>query len=330
MIENSLVSVIVIFLNAGDAFFKEAIASVFAQTYDHWELLLVDDGSTDDSTEIAKRYAQQYPGKVRYLEHENHQNLGMSASRNLGIYNSNGQYIALLDADDVWLPIKLEKQVKILDVNPEIAMVYGRNYFWYSWTGEAEDQLLDFVAPLGLPGNTRIQPPSLITYFLQDENIAPTPTGIMFRSDIAKAIGGFEASFRNFYEDMVFYCKIAFKSSVFVSDEHWHLYRQHSKNYSRECIKDGTWHPDKPNTVRFTLLNWVEQFLIAQSATDEQLWHTLQAQLFPYRHPMLYTSNKVARQFVEEVKAFVKFITKLLLPNPVRYWLRSQWRGTSQ
>src|ERR687886_2830749 len=84
MSSEPLVSNIVIFLDAG-RFIQEAIESVFAQTHDTWELLLVDDGSTDDSTQIALRYAERHPGKVRYLEHPGHQNRAMSASRNLGI-----------------------------------------------------------------------------------------------------------------------------------------------------------------------------------------------------------------------------------------------------
>src|SRR5437773_4242914 len=99
MTNKPLVSVIIIFLNA-EKFIEEAIESVLAQTYDHWELLLVDDGSIDSSTEIALRYAEQYPGKVNYLEHEGHQNRGMSASCNLGIRNTKGEYIAFLDVDD--------------------------------------------------------------------------------------------------------------------------------------------------------------------------------------------------------------------------------------
>src|SRR5918999_1055965 len=113
MSSKPLVSVIMIFLNA-EKFIEEAIESVFAQTYDSWELLLVDDGSTDDSTDIALRYAQQNPERVRYLEHDSHLNRGMSASRNLGITHAIGEYIAFLDADDVWLPHKLEQQVAIL------------------------------------------------------------------------------------------------------------------------------------------------------------------------------------------------------------------------
>ena len=66
---NPLVSVVIIFLNA-ERFLDEAIGSVFAQTYREWELLLVDDGSTDKSRSIAEHYAEQYPDKVRCLEHE--------------------------------------------------------------------------------------------------------------------------------------------------------------------------------------------------------------------------------------------------------------------
>ncbi|MDJ0799822.1 MAG: glycosyltransferase family 2 protein, partial [Calothrix sp. MO_167.B12] len=100
--DKHFISCIIIFFNAGEQFFIEAIESVFAQTYENWELLLVDDGSTDGSTEIALRYAQKYPEKVRYLEHKEHQNRGMSATRNLGIRHAKGEYITFLDADDVW------------------------------------------------------------------------------------------------------------------------------------------------------------------------------------------------------------------------------------
>src|SRR6478672_466011 len=108
-----LVSSIIIFFNA-EKFFEEAIESVLAQTYGNWELILADDGSTDGSTAIALRYAQQYPEKIRYVEHEGHQNCGMSATRNLGICHAKGEYIAFLDADDVWFPYKLEQQVEIM------------------------------------------------------------------------------------------------------------------------------------------------------------------------------------------------------------------------
>src|SRR5438094_221896 len=93
-----LVSVILPFLNAAN-FLQEATQSVFAQSYSRWELVLIDDGSTDPSSEFARDYAKRYPKKVRYFEHPEHGNRGACASRNLGIQYSAGEYIALLDAD---------------------------------------------------------------------------------------------------------------------------------------------------------------------------------------------------------------------------------------
>src|SRR3712207_4310946 len=110
-----LVSCIVTFLNA-EEFLGEAVESVFAQTHENLELLLVDDGSTDGSTKIARRYAERVPEKVRYLEHEGHENKGAAASRNLGMGEARGEYIALLDSDDVWLGGKLEEQVALLEI----------------------------------------------------------------------------------------------------------------------------------------------------------------------------------------------------------------------
>ena len=98
-----LVSVVLNFFNA-EKFIREAIESVLAQTYNNWELLLVDDRSTDGSGQIALRYARKDAERVKYLTHKEREKIGRSASLNLGIRNARGEYIAFLDADDVWLP----------------------------------------------------------------------------------------------------------------------------------------------------------------------------------------------------------------------------------
>src|SRR2546426_7313542 len=147
-----LVSVIVIFLNE-EKFLQEAIESVLDQTYDHWELLLVDDGSTDASTDIAQQYVAQEAGRVRYLEHEGHQNRGPSASRNVGIRKAKGEFVAFLDADDAWLPLKLERQIAIMSSHPEAAMVYGAIQLWHSWTGKPEDLQRDSLQKIGTEPN---------------------------------------------------------------------------------------------------------------------------------------------------------------------------------
>jgi len=250
---SQLASVIIIFLNA-EKFIQEAIESVFTQIYNNWELLLVDDGSTDASTEIALRYAEQYPGKVRYLEHDGHQNRGMSASRNLGIGNAKGAYIAFLDADDVWLPHKLEQQVEILNSHPEAAMIYGRAQWWYSWTGNPEDIPRDSIQALGVQSNLLIEPTKLITLFLQNEVAVPGPSCILVRHEIVESMNGFEETFRGMYEDQVFYAKLSLHAPIFVANECWYRHRVHPDARTMIAAKTG-YH----RASRLIFLNWLTE-----------------------------------------------------------------------
>ena len=164
MSQQPLVSCIIIFLNA-EQYFAEAIDSVLAQTYSNWELLLVDDGSQDSSTDIARSYANHHPESIFYLQHMDHKNLGMSASRNLGIEHSKGEYIAFLDADDIWLDSKLKEQVDIICAYPEAGMVYGRALLWYSWlesNNNSSSLCVDHTIALGVEPNQLVMPPRIL------------------------------------------------------------------------------------------------------------------------------------------------------------------------
>jgi len=111
-----LVSVIIPCYN-GEKFIAEAVESVLNQTYQNWELIIVNDGSTDSSEKIIKEFCKK-DKRVRYIK--NNENKGIPATRNIGIKESNGEYIALLDQDDLWLPAKLEKQVKYFEIDKEL------------------------------------------------------------------------------------------------------------------------------------------------------------------------------------------------------------------
>ena len=282
------VSVITIFFNA-EKFFEEAIESVFAQTYNNWELLLVDDGSSDRSTKIARKYAQEYPEKVRYLEHECHENRGMSATRNLGISNAKGKYITFLDSDDIWLPEKLERQVEILESYPEAAFVCNPAQWWYSWTGNSADRQRDFVQKLDLPLNTLVQPPTLLILFLNDE--WASLCDILVRREVVEAIGGYESSFRGMYEDQAFHAKLCLKAPVFVSSDCWYRYRQHPDACTSQSHKVG-----QTTLARETFLTWLEGYLSQQEVNYSEVSHIVQEKLWPYRHPILARiSGRVAR-----------------------------------
>ncbi len=253
---NPLVSVVIIFLNA-ERFLDEAIGSVFAQTYREWELLLVDDGSTDKSRSIAEHYAEQYPDKVRCLEHEGRQNRGMSASRNLGIAHAKGEYIAFLDADDMWLPNKLEHQVAILESQPAAAMVYGPTEWWYSWSGNAHDRQRDYIHDLGVQPNTLHQPPVLLTRFLPVPEVSPCTCSALVRRKIVDQVGGFEEHFRGLYEDQAFFAKVSLAAPVFVTSHCSARYRQHANS---NCMVTQTQH----SAARSAFLRWLADYICKQ------------------------------------------------------------------
>ncbi|WP_445631824.1 glycosyltransferase family 2 protein [Nostoc sp. DSM 114167] len=314
-----LVSCIIIFLNAVENFFIEAIESIFAQTYDNWELLLADDGSADESTAIALRYAQQYPDKVRYLEHEGHQNRGMSATRNLGIRHAKGEYIALLDADDIWLPQKLEKQVAILEAHPEAGMVYGSTLTWFGWTGNPEDAKHDRQRTLGVKPDTLLKPPTLLKLFLKGKAETPGICGVLIHRKLVEDVGGFEESFRGLFEDKAFFAKVCVKASVFVESGCWDRYRQHPKSSCYVAQALGEYNPLKPNPTHLTFLTWLEKYLCEQGYQDTEIWQALNKALWPYQHPRMFYLWQffpdVAQSFTRSIKKIVKFILRQTWPK---------------
>jgi glycosyltransferase involved in cell wall biosynthesis len=96
----------------------ETLESAFAQTFTDWELIVVDDGSTDDTPAVLARYGD----RIRVLHKQNEGR--PSTTRNLGVKSARGELVALLDADDRWHPDKLAKQVALFDRNPELGLAY--------------------------------------------------------------------------------------------------------------------------------------------------------------------------------------------------------------
>ncbi|MBW4636460.1 MAG: glycosyltransferase [Iphinoe sp. HA4291-MV1] len=312
-----LVSIITPFLNT-EKFIKEAIESVLAQSYDSWELLLVDDGSTDGSTAIAQRYTDLYPEKMHYFEHDGHQKRGKSTSRNLGISKAKGKYIAFLDADDVFLPQKLEQQVTILESQPETGMVYGPTQHWHSWTGKPEDYQRDNMRPLGVQPNTLFHVPSLLTEYLKNAAIVPCTCGLLVRREVIEAVGGYDDTIQYLFEDQVLLAKICLHVPVFVDSSCWDRYRQHSESSCSKAMQTGEYHPLKPNYAHEIYLNWLQKYITAQGVKDKELWNALQKALYPYRYPIL--------NFLSGVKNNLKQIARKRFPSSLHRFLGTQLR----
>ena len=123
MNENILVSIIIPVYN-GEKYIADTIQSVIDQTYKNWELIIVDDGSTDNTADVVKQFNDS---RISYIKKNN---TGVSDTRNLGAMISKGEILCFLDADDIWLPENLEKKVEKLITEPKGVLVYSSMFLW--------------------------------------------------------------------------------------------------------------------------------------------------------------------------------------------------------
>jgi glycosyltransferase involved in cell wall biosynthesis len=274
------VSAIVIFLNEA-RFIEEAIESVRAQTYRDWELILVDDGSADASTAIAREYAAREPQFIRYLEHPGHANLGMSAARNLGIAEARGEFIGFLDADDLWLPNKLQEQLAAFADRPEVQMVYGRTQLWRSWSDPSAG---DGFCDLGLPPDSVVMPPGLLISLIENQAQTPTTCNALMRRAALEQVGGFEASFRGMFEDQVLFLKLSATAPVYVASQVWARYRQREDSSSAREEQSG-----EVRASRRRMLNWLEHYLRDHGVHTPAVWRALRRQQSVARWPALHS-----------------------------------------
>jgi glycosyltransferase involved in cell wall biosynthesis len=178
-------------------FLGEAIESVLSQTYPHFEVVVVDDGSTDNTQEVASRY----PG-VRCVRQEDNQ--GLAAARNTGIRRSRGEYLVFLDADDRLLPNALEAGLSALKAHPECAFVAGR-YRYIAFDGSA----------LLTPQPPRVERDHYLA--LLGRNYITTPAVVMYRRPVFEYVTGFDPSVSP-AEDYDLYLRIAREFPIHCHD----------------------------------------------------------------------------------------------------------------
>ena len=272
------VSVITIFLNA-NRFIREAIESVLAQDFTDFELILVDDGSTDGSSALACGYAEKFPDKISYLEHANHSNRGMSASRNLGIRHALGAYISFCDADDAWMPGKLSEQLAIFRSHPQLGAVCGAASYWRSWAG-GEDRIVLSGPVQDIP----LYPPAAcLAVDPLGAAVAPC-NDLLVRRDVVLRVGGFENEFTGMYEDQAFLAKIYLATPVCFSSQVSLKYRQHPESCMALAERDG-YH----KAARRHFYEWFAAYVRAlPDPKPLGVESAIQRELIAYEHPSLY------------------------------------------
>lgn len=253
---NDLVSIIMPSYNTGQ-FIEESIQSVCNQTYTDWELIIVDDCSTDNTDEVV---ASIHDERIRYLKNE--KNSGAAVSRNRALREAKGRWIAFLDSDDLWMPEKLEKQIRFMELNS-----YAFSYTYYEEINVERNQTKVMVT-----GPKRITRTGMFNYcwvgcltVMYDRNVV----GLIQIEDIKKN------------NDYAMWLKVCKKADCYLLADCLAQYRRgRFGSVSNHSIKTMiTWH--------YRLFRCAEKQSIIQSGMN-----TIRNMIFGYYKKIKYVVNE--------------------------------------
>lgn len=212
---NQLVSIIIPCYNA-EMFIAETIKSVINQTYSNWEIIIVNDGSTDNSATILNQFSE----KDNRIQLINKPNSGVSDTRNKGLEVANGEFITFLDADDVWHITNLEKKVNFL-TSTDYDVVYS-----YCQMIDEQSKPINRV----LKGVNNLKVADFLSF---KANYNTAPSGIVFKKEVLHKIGGFDVNLSNNADQDILIQALASRFKFGVIPEILWNYRIHSENMSK-------------------------------------------------------------------------------------------------
>lgn len=218
-------------------FIGPCIASVQSQTFTDWEMIILDDGSTDGTGDIASQWASR-DSRIHYFRQENRGIFSLAMTNNRGLGLSKGRYISILEGDDLWEPDKLQCQFEVLEENPDVVLAWGRARAIIADTGQTQA-----IAPRQGMSDNRYWPncpAGAILNALYIENMIPAVT-ITIRKTTLEAMGGFKQPPGFPTTDFPTLADLALHGAFFFDDRilaQWRVYsRQTTKMYPVEMLR---------------------------------------------------------------------------------------------
>jgi len=273
MIKNK-VSVIISTYNRA-SFLKQAIDSVLNQTYSDFELIIVDDGSTDNTQKVVESYNDP---RIIYIYQEN---AGQNAAKNKGLMNVSGEYVSILDSDDMWHPEKLDRQVNILKNMPEVGLVYCGTMLI-----DENNNVIGKQPHLKYNGN--VLDKLLLKNFIYNGSNA------LFRTECLEKTGLFDESVQRM-TDWDLYLRIALFYNFYALDDFLLYYRVHGENMSCGF--------EKYEIAGFTILDRI----FSHKNLDEK-YLKLKDKAYAYRYKYMARRYFEANQYLKSREYILKSI----------------------
>ncbi|MFC1605448.1 glycosyltransferase family 2 protein [Pseudomonadota bacterium] len=230
-----MISVVIPCFNQGQ-YVREAVRSVLGQSLTDVECLVVDDGSTDNSASVIKQLGEEYGSeRVRSLCHPGRRNLGVCASRNLGLLHATGEFVAFLDADDKWLPGKLQKQLEVMAVHPDVGFVFSRALSSNDLDSAAVNTQKGEHLIIPDSDNLSYDRPFSMMELMLRGNLIPSPTPLVRSSllrDKSFSVGKMSQKRRIQFEDWMMWLRLSAETLFFCISEPLAIYRLHSQQHT--------------------------------------------------------------------------------------------------
>lgn len=207
-------------------YIEEAIDSVINQSYQDWEMIIVDDGSSDNSVEIIKTYCEK-DNRIKFLQHEDGQNKGLKETILLALKHSSGEWIAFLESDDYFLPDYLVKKAEIVEKYSDVKLIFNKVKFLDENNGQNKKQKRRFekkqkkLSSINFPRN--------MFYDFYINNMILTFSCVMVESSTLKAMN-FDTP-TDFFLDWWLWIHLAYKNDFYYIDEELTSWRLHDFSY---------------------------------------------------------------------------------------------------
>jgi len=226
LLRRRMVSIILPSYNYGWCI-AEAIESVIGQSYTDWELIVVDDGSMDNSAAVIEKYRNKYPGRIRFYKHPHDGNSGLAATYRLGLSKARGGLVAFIEADDQWKGDHLSSKIGILAKHKDVVLVYSNVELF------GENKLVEQRSPgiyLWIDSVRERNVPFYAFEYLSKKNINPTFSGTMVRRKFIE-----EHDLKDQYYawvDWYLWSVLSLRGKFFFSTDKTVMWRLHFKSYN--------------------------------------------------------------------------------------------------